>query len=106
MKKNNIYLILLMMLVTASCQTLKDAVSGSKQENSDEFLVQKKNPLVLPPDFTDLPVPFDESPQVTEDQIEDDIEKLLGMENNTKNTNNTSDSSSIESFVLKKINEN
>ena len=106
MKKNNIYLILFMMLVTASCQTLKNAVSGVKQENSDEFLVQKKHPLVLPPDFTDLPVPFDESPKVTEVQIEDDIEKLLGEENNTKNTNDTSDSSSIESFVLKKIKEN
>ena len=106
MKKNNIFLILLMMLATASCQTLKNAVSGVKQENSDEFLVQKKHPLVLPPDFTDLPVPFDESPKVTEVQIEDDIEKLLGVENNTKNTNDTSDSSSIESFVLKKIKEN
>jgi len=106
MKKNNIFLILLMMLVTVSCQTIKNAVSGSKQENSDEFLVQKKHPLVLPPEFTDLPVPFDESPKVTEIQIEDDIEKLLGMENNTKNTNDTSDSSSIESFVLKKIKEN
>ena len=106
MKKNNIYLILFMMFVTVSCQTLKNAVSGVKQENSDEFLVQKKNPLVLPPDFTDLPVPFEESSKVTEVQIEDDIEKLLGMENNTKNTNDTSDSSSIESFVLKKIKEN
>ena len=106
MKKNNIYLILFMMFVTVSCQTLKNAVSGIKQENSDEFLVQKKNPLVLPPDFTDLPVPFEESSKVTEVQIEDDIEKLLGMENNTKNTNDTSDSSSIESFVLKKIKEN
>ena len=105
MKKNNIYLILFMMFVTVSCQSIKNAVSGVKQENS-EFLVQKKNPLVLPPDFTDLPVPFDESPKVTEVQIEDDIEKLLGMENNTKNTNDTSGSSSIESFVLKKIKEN
>ena len=106
MKKNNIFLILLMMLVTASCQSLKNALSGVKQENSDEFLVQKKNPLVLPPDFTDLPVPFEQSSKVTEVQIEDDIEKLLGVENNTKNTNDTSDSSSIESFVLKKIKEN
>ena len=106
MKKNNIYLILFMMFVTVSCQSLKNAVSGVKQENSDEFLVQKKNPLVLPPDFTDLPVPFEESSKVTEVQIEDDIEKLLGVENNTKNTNDTSDSSSIESFVLKKIKEN
>ena len=95
-----------MMLVTASCQSLKNAVSGVKQENSDEFLVQKKNPLVLPPDFTDLPVPFDESPKLIEVQIEDDIQKLLGVENNTKSTNDTSDSNSIESFVLKKIKEN
>ena len=95
-----------MMFVTVSCQTLKNAVSGVKQENSDEFLVQKKNPLILPPDFTDLPEPFEESSKVTEVQIEDDIEKLLGVENNIKNTNNTSDSSSIESFVLKKIKEN
>ena len=106
MKKNNIYLILFMMLVTASCQSIKNAVSGVKQENSDEFLVQKKNPLVLPPNFTDLPEPFEESTKVTEVQIEDDIEKFLGVENNTKNTNDTSDSSSIESFVLKKIKEN
>ena len=106
MKKNNIFLILLMMLVTASCQSLKNAVSGVKQENSDEFLVQKKNPLVLPPDFTNLPVPFEESSKATEVQIEYDIEKLLGVENNTKNTNDTSDSSSIESFVLKKIKKN
>ena len=106
MKKNNIYLILFIILVTASCQSIKNAVSGVKQENSDEFLVQKKNPLVLPPDFTDLPVPLEESSKVTEVQIEDDIEKLLGMQNNTKSTNDTSDSSSVESFVLKKIKEN
>ena len=34
------------------------------------------------------------------------IEKLLGVENSVKNTNNTSNSNSIESFVLKKIKEN
>ena len=95
-----------MMLVVSSCQTLKDAASGAKQENSDEFLVQKKHPLVLPPDFDDLPVPFDKTLAATEVQIEEDIEKLLGMENSTQSTDGTSDSSSIESFVLKKIKEN
>ena len=95
-----------MMLAVTSCQSLKNAVSGVKQENSDEFLVQKKNPLVLPPDFTDLPEPFEESTEVTEVQIEEDIEKLLGMESSVENTNNTSNSSSIESFILKKIKEN
>ena len=95
-----------MMLITASCQSLKNAVSGVKQENSDEFLIQKKNPLILPPDFTDLPEPFDKASKVTEVQIEDDIKKLLGMENTTKSIGDTLDSSSIESFVLKKIKEN
>ena len=95
-----------MALLITSCQSVKNALTGVKQENSDEFLVQKKNPLVLPPDFTDLPQPFEESPQVIEIQIEEDIEKLLGVENSVKNTNNTSNSNSIESFVLKKIKEN
>ena len=106
MKKINIFLILFMALVITSCQSVKNALTGVKQENSDEFLVQKKNPLVLPPDFTDLPQPFEESSQVTEVQIEEDIEKLLGMESSSENTDNTTNSSSIESFVLKKIKEN
>ena len=95
-----------MMLAVTSCQSVKNALSGVREENSDEFLVQKKNPLVLPPDFTDLPEPFEKSAQVVEVQIEEDIEKLLGMENSVENTNNASNSSSIESFVLKKIKEN
>ena len=95
-----------MAIMITSCQSVKNALTGVKQENSDEFLVQKKNPLVLPPDFTDLPVPFEESSKVNEVQIEEDIEKLLGMENSVENTNNTSNSGSIESFVLKKIKEN
>ena len=95
-----------MALMITSCQSVKNALSGVKKENSDEFLVQKKNPLVLPPDFTDLPQPFEESSQVTEVQIEEDIEKLLGMQNSVENTNNISNSNSIESFVLKKIKEN
>ena len=106
MKKNNIFLILFMMLAVTSCQSVKNALSGAKQENSDEFLVQKKNPLVLPRAFTDLPEPIEESPEVVEVQIEEDIEKLLQVQDSINTTNNTSDSSSIESFVLKKIKEN
>ena len=105
MKKSNIFLVLIVMLLTVSCQTLKNAVSGVKQENSDEFLVQKKHPLVLPPDFTDLPEPFEASLTTSEIQVDDDIEKLFGMEE-IKSTDNTSVSSSIESFVLEKIKEN
>ena len=95
-----------MMFVTSSCQTVKNAVSGAKVENSDEFLVQKKNPLILPPDFDDLPEPSKKTLVENEVQIEDDIEKLLNVENNTVNRSETSGSDSIESFILKKIKEN
>ena len=54
MDKKYFFIILLFFL--CSCQNVKDALSGKKYENSDEFLVIKKNPLVLPPNFNDLPI--------------------------------------------------
>ena len=95
-KKINIIIVIFLAFFLYSCQGAKEAFESKKRsDQSDEFLVQKKNPLVLPPDFTDLPVPLEESSKVTEVQIEEDIEKLLGMENSTKNKNDTSNSSSI-----------
>ena len=54
MKKINSRLLSFLILTCfflTSCQSIKDGLSGRKSENSDEFLVQKKNPLVMPPDF-------------------------------------------------------
>ena len=66
-------------LFLTSCQSIKDGLSGRKQENSDEFLVQKKNPLVVPPDFMKLPKPQEEALNA-EDMILDeqtDIQKII-----------------------------
>jgi len=54
--KNSFYLFLVMFLLNA-CQSVKDGLTGKKQNNTDEFLVEKKNPLVLPPEFSILPEP-------------------------------------------------
>ena len=43
------FYLLIVLLSLSSCQSVKDGLSGTKQKNSDEFLVEKKNPLVLPP---------------------------------------------------------
>ena len=50
MIKTNYFLILLFLLpiFLNACQSIKDGLSGKKSENSDEFLVQKKNALVVP----------------------------------------------------------
>ena len=48
--KNKIFLILII-CIFSGCQNAKDGFIGTKNNNSDEFLVEKKNPLILPPDF-------------------------------------------------------
>ena len=55
MKINKIILILAIAFTGLSCQAVKDGLSGGKSENSDEFLVKKKSPLVLPPKYLKLP---------------------------------------------------
>ena len=47
---------MLSFLIT-SCESLREGLTGSKNLSTDEFLVKKKDPLVLPPDFENLPNP-------------------------------------------------
>ena len=55
--KNKILLILSLILLLTSCGTAKKAFSNQKKNSSDEFLIEKKAPLVMPPDYGDLPIP-------------------------------------------------
>ena len=86
-----------------SCTSIKNAVTGKKAENSDEFLIKKKNPLILPPDFDDLPEPKDEE---TSTEEEDDIEEIIGIYNDDENkqSSESNSSESTEQFVLDNIN--
>ena len=109
MKINNIILILLVALVGLSCQSIKDGLSGNKSENSDEFLVQKKSPLVLPPKFLELPQPKDKEDTDDEQNVlleeETDIKKMLNIKNKTDNQTITKNETA-EDFVLKNIKNN
>ncbi len=86
----------------SSCTSVKNALTGKKNETSDEFLIKKKNPLVLPPDYDDLPEPKDASIEEMEED-DTDIEKLIGTyEDEEDQDDNSSDT--IEKFVLENIN--
>ena len=100
MNKKLLFIVILFFL--SSCQNVKDALSGKKYENSDEFLVIKKNPLILPPDFNQLPTPKDviETSQI--ENIENEIEDLLSSIKKDE-VAETSSSSDTEDFVLEKI---
>ena len=57
-----IILILILFNFFLGCQSLRDGLEGNKKSKSaEEFLIEKKNPLVLPPDYSKLPVPKDQS---------------------------------------------
>ena len=108
MKKNKILLILVSCFALTACQSVKDGLTGSKSENSDEFLVKKKNPLILPPQYSELPKPQDsanknEEASLNQDNL--DIQKMLGIEEETTNLPSTQNGDA-EEFVLKNIKNN
>ena len=100
---NKFFFLIILLFVLCSCQGVKDALSGKKYENSDEFLVIKKNPLVLPPNFNDLPKPKDVADIDQIENIENEIEDLLGSIKDNEETTESSSFNDTESFVLEKI---
>ena len=92
-----------LILFLYSCSTVKEGFTNQKKSSSDEFLVEKKSPLVMPPDYNDLPVPDQnkETAEINENKIKDLVTK-----NNNENAemNNAEDgNSNIEQSILKKI---
>jgi hypothetical protein len=52
-----IFILIIFPLILSGCKNLKDTLSLKKKQNVDEFLIEKKNPLSVPPEFNKLPVP-------------------------------------------------
>ena len=96
MIKNKIKLLLFLIVVLNSCQTIKDGLTGQKQNNSDEFLVTKKNRLEIPPDFDKLPTP-DERAIAFEEMSS--FEKTLGTVAAEESISSSSSSSNEESII-------
>ena len=98
MYKKIIYILTLIFFVT-SCQTMdtvKRGLTGEKRLATDEFLIKKKDPLILPPDYENLPTPDDRIVASEENSI---FEKTL----ETSIEESSSSSGSVEDSILKKI---
>ena len=100
-------LLFILLIFLNSCQSFKDALSGKKYESSDEFLVIKKNPLVLPPDFGRLPEPEDTVKMSREESVETEIDDILSSikpeEISDGKIESLSENSSTEKFILEQI---
>tara|TARA_B100001093_G_scaffold106052_1_gene98350 strand:+ start:104 stop:373 length:270 start_codon:yes stop_codon:yes gene_type:complete len=88
-----------------SCGTLKEGFTNQKKKSTDEFLVEKKSPLVMPPDFEELPIPKEQKEKL--DTKENEFKILISKENvENKSDNNKNVNKSFEESLLEKIKNN
>ena len=104
MKYFKISFYLSLVLLIFSCGTIKEGFTNQKKNSSDEFLVEKKSPLVMPPEFNELPKPRNE---ITQNNLEDNkIEKLLNSSEKSKILETSGDNVNLEQSLLEKIKNN
>ena len=104
MKKIKVMLFLTIVFFTfQSCQTVKEGFTSQKKKSTDEFLVEKKSPLVMPPDFNELPLPKS-SENIEENVPENNIEKLISN-NNLPESSGVQDNN-FENSIIEKIKQN
>ena len=103
MKYFKILIFFQLILFFYSCSTVKEGFTNQRKSSSDEFLVEKKSPLIMPPDYNDLPVPDEnkETAVANENKIKDLIKK--NESENSEMNNAKDDNLNIEQSILKKI---
>ena len=97
--------LLYFLLFLYSCGSVGEALQGKKRsDQGDEFLIDKKNPLTMPPDFDKLPKPGEANIKSIKD-IENDQSNIKNLlkNNDDENVSNSDESTSVESSILKKI---
>ena len=98
MHKKIIYMLSIICLLTSyeTMGEVKRGLTGEKTLSTDEFLIKKKDPLIMPPDYQNLPTPDERA--IAKEEISN-FEKSLG----TSIEESSSTSSSVEGSILKKI---
>ena len=108
MKNFKVVIILILILTTLnSCGTIKDAFSTQKKNSTDEFLVEKKSPLVMPPEFEELPIPKidDDIDSFNNENNSNNIEKLISN-NDSEVSNSVEPNENFEKSILNQIKKN
>ena len=105
MKYLRIFILISSFLTFYSCGTIKEGFTNQKKNSTDEFLVEKKDPLVMPPDYNELPTPVTQENQNKED---DPIKDLL-IKKDSENIDSNQDlkeNKDLEDSLLEKIKKN
>ena len=103
MKQHKTYIVIFIAIFLSSCGTLKEGFTNQKKNNTDEFLIEKKSPLVMPPDYNELPIPDEENIENDSNEIKSLISKSKNIESEKKLDEKKS---TFENSILKKIKKN
>ena len=93
--------IFIILILIPSCQSAKDAFTLQKKNTTDEFLVEKKEPLVMPPDYNKIPEP--DSLKKSQVDEKDKIRKILKKDKLKAETKQNNSSNKIEQSIIDKI---
>ena len=98
MHKKILYILSIIFFVTscAPLDSVKRGLTGEKEKSIDEFLIKKKDPLILPPDYENLPTPDE---RIAANEEISAFEKALEI----SIEDDSSTSGSVEDSILKKI---
>ena len=102
MEQFKFYIILSIAIFLSSCSTLKEGFTNQKKNNSDEFLVEKKSPLVMPPNYNELPIPNEENSS----KETNDIKSLITKSKNDNKLEAVDSDNDLEQSILDKIKNN
>lgn len=94
----NIYVILILYTFLSACGDVGKVLRNEKIKTTDEFLVKKKSPLVLPPDFDKIPIPG--TLKSNNENSKNPIKKILKA---PKEKIQKKKSTSVEKSILEKI---
>ena len=103
MKYSKFFFIFIVTIFLSSCGSVKQAFTNQKKNSSDEFLIEKKSPLTMPPSYDKLPVP--EDIEQKNSKKDDKIKSLIG-ERSSDETEDNEVGQNLEETLLKKINKN
>ena len=81
---------------------VKKGLTGEKTNSTDEFLVEKKDPLIKPPDFEELPVPGSDSSNTSFLESDTELQSLKNLEIEQESYE-LEETGSTESNILKRI---
>ena len=100
-----IFVILITAIFISGCNSIKNTLSGKKKENTDEFLVKIKNPLILPPNYDDLPKPVKKTSEENNNNEDLDFSNILSESKVEKELIKKKDKS-LERSISKILNSN